>query len=200
MKHAYLVVNGILTRPADINNWTDLFEDYYQNEGYACTRYEYFSGALTRFIKQGKRVEELTKIVKRTEAPLVYVGHSNGCELFSRLMKDTDCKFEAAHLFAPAMDPDFNQNGLTLGLLSGRVKNIYLYCSKKDLVLKDWASKTSFLRFIGLGYGTLGYSGAKNILPQIEHRVYSTWNNKFNHSDWFTEKNIKESFSLTIRK
>lgn len=200
MKSTYLVCNGILTDPTDVNGWTDLFEDMYQNEGYPCNRYEYFSGALTRFIKQGARVKELTTIINRIKSPIIYVGHSNGCELFGRLMKDVDCKFEAAHLFAPAMDSDFNKNGLAYGLLSGKVKKVYLYCSKKDMVLKDWASKTSFLRAIGLGYGTLGYTGPKNVLKGIEGLVFETWNNKFDHSDWFSEKNIKESFALTLRK
>lgn len=199
MKHAYLVVNGILSLPSDISAWTDLFEDYYQNENYPCTRYEYFSGAITRFIKQGKRVEELNQIVKRINHPLVYVGHSNGCELFGRLMKDTDCKFEAAHLFAAAMDADFNQNGLTLGLLSGRVKRIYLYCSTNDLVLKDFASKTSFLKFLGIGYGTLGFTGPKNVLPGVKDKVEVTWSDSFNHSDWFSKENIQKSFDLTFR-
>jgi hypothetical protein len=200
MKHQFLVVNGILSQPSDINGWTDLFEDYYQNEGYGCTKYEYFSGAITRFMGQGKRVQELNEIVKRINFPLVYVGHSNGCELFGRLMKDTECKFEAAHLFAPAMDSDFNVNGLNYGLLADRVKKVYLYCSKKDLVLKDWASKTSFLKFIGLGYGTLGYSGPKNVLKQVDHRIDVSWNNRFNHSDWFRKNNIQASFDSTLRK
>lgn len=200
MKPQYIVVNGILSNPSDINGWTDLFEDFYQNEGYACTRYEYFSGAITRFIFQGKRIDELNEIIKRINGPLIYVGHSNGCELFGRLIKETTLKFEAAHLFAPAMDSDFNQNGLTLGLISERVKNIYIYCSRQDLVLKDWASKTSFLKFLGLGYGTLGYTGPKNVLKRIKSRVDVTWNNKFDHSDWFKEKNIKKSFDLTIRQ
>jgi len=200
MKHAYLVVNGILTDPSDINGWCDIFEDYYQNEGYACTKYEYFSGAITRFFKQGKRVKQLEEIINRTKSPLIYVGHSNGCELFSRLMKDSKCVFEAAHLFSPAMQADCNLNGITLGLLTNRVKNVYLYCSRRDIVLRDWASKTSFLRFLGLGYGTLGYSGPVNVLPQIEHRVYVHWNNRFGHSDWFTKKNVGESFALTLRR
>lgn len=200
MKSQYLVVNGILSKPSDINGWTDLFEDYYQNEGFACTRYEYFSGALTRFMFQGKRVQELSQIIKRIKDPIIYVGHSNGCELFGRLLKETRLKFDAAHLFSPAMDSDFNKNGLTAGLLSERVKKIYLYCSTKDLVLKNWASKTSFLNFIGLGYGTLGYTGPKNVLKTVEHRVDVTWNNKLDHSDWFKGKNIKKSFDLTLRK
>jgi predicted alpha/beta hydrolase family esterase len=200
MNHQYLVVNGILTRPSDINNWTDVFEDLYQNEGYPCTKYEYFSGALTRWIKQGKRVKDIETIVNRINAPVVYVGHSNGCELFGRLMKDTKTHFEAAHLFAPAMDADCNQNGLTLGLLANRVNNIYLYCSKGDKILKDIARPTSFLKIIGLGYGDLGFEGPKNILPQIENRIYTTWKDSLDHSDWFKDPQLQESFSLTFNR
>lgn len=200
MKHQFLVVNGILTNPSDIDGWTDLFEDMYQNEGYACTKYEYFSGVLTRFMRQERRTQELAHIVKRINAPIVYVGHSNGCELFGRLMKDTDIKFEAAHLFAAAMDPDCNKNGITYGLLTKKVKNVYFYCSKNDRILKEFASKTSFLRCIGLGYGTLGYTGPKNILEQVKHRVDEHWDNKMDHCDWFNTKNFQKSIDLTFRK
>lgn len=199
MKHQYLVVNGILSNPSDISGWTDLFEDFYQNEGYSCSRYEYFSGAITRFIKQGKRVEELSKIIKRINNPLVYVGHSNGCELFGRLMKESDSTFESAHLFAAAMNSDFKENGLNYALLTKRVKKIYLYCSTRDLVLKNWASKTSFLKFMGLGYGTLGLTGPKNVLEQVNHKVETTWSDSFDHSDWFKPENIQKSFDLTFR-
>lgn len=199
MKPIYLVVNGILTDSDSVNGWTDIFEDMYQNEGYACDRYEYTCGVF-KSLFQGKRVEDLRVICKRIEKPIVYVGHSNGCELFGRLLKDVDSRFEEAHLFAPAMDSDCNLNGLTYGLLSGKVKKVFLYCSKKDRALKNWASKTTFLRFMGLGYGTLGYTGPKNVLDQIEHRIIVSWNNKFDHSDWFKEKNIQDSFKLTLRK
>lgn len=199
MKPVYLVVNGILTDADSINGWTDLFEDMYQNEGYACNRYEYTCG-IFKSLFQSKRVDDLRIICKRIQKPIVYVGHSNGCELFGRLLRDVDSSFEEAHLFAPAMDADFNQNGITYGLLSGKVKKVFVYCSKKDNILKNWASKTTFLRYIGLGYGTLGYTGPKNVLKQIESKVVVTWNNKFDHSDWFKEKNIQESFQLTLKK
>lgn len=195
----FFCVNGILTKPSDIGGWCDYFEDYYQNEGYPCTKYEYFSGAITRFIKQGKRVEEICTILERISNPIVYVGHSNGCELFSKVVKKTKAKFVAAHLFAPAMESDFDENGLNYALLSGKVQQVYLYCSKKDQVLKNYASKTSFLKFIGLGYGTLGYTGHKNVLPQVQHRVSELWKKDYDHSTWFSENNIKETHELTYR-
>jgi len=200
MKHSFLVVNGILTNPQDIDGWTDLFEDFYQNMGYPCTKYEYFSGALTRFIRQGKRVKDLQKICSRITSPLVFVGHSNGCELFTQLVHKSNLYFEAAHLFASAMDGDFNKNGLNKAVLSGRVKKIYLYCSAKDRILRDFASKTSFMSFLGLGYGTCGYTGPSKISKAIEDKVFVTWENEFDHSDWFTKKNIDISFAYTLRK
>lgn len=198
MKPSYLVVNGILSKPGDINGWTDLFEDEYEDMGYTCKRYEYFS-SLIRW-KQSKRVKELTEIIKRSSSKIIYVGHSNGCELFSRLIKETDCEFQAAHLFAPAMDSDCNVNGINLAILSKRVNAVYAYCSKKDLILKNWASKTSFLKFIRLGYGTAGYSGFTNILPEVEGKFHREWSKSFNHSDWFKPKKIKDSIELTLRK
>jgi len=192
------VVNGILTQPSNIFGWTDFFEDYYQNDGFPCTKYEYFSGAITRFIKQGKRTEQLIEICKRSTNKLVYVGHSNGCELFSRVIKNSDLKFESAHLFAAAMNDDFNENGLNIALLSGRVGKVYLYCSKRDHILKKFASRTSFLKVIGLGYGALGYTGPKNVQSLVSHRVITEWR-QFDHSDWFKEKNIKKSHESTYQ-
>lgn len=199
MKPVYLVVNGILTDSDDINGWTDLFEDMYQNEGYACNRYEYTCG-LFKSLFQGKRVEDLKVICKRIQKPLIYVGHSNGCDLFGKLMKDGEAKFEEAHLFAAAMDADCNHNGITYGLVSEKVKRVFIYCSKRDLVLRNWASKTTFLRYIGMGYGTLGSDGPKNVLKQVEDKITVVWNNRFGHSDWFKPKNIQESFQLTLNR
>lgn len=201
MKDNFIVVNGILNNPQDIDGWTDIFEDLYQNMGYPCTKYEYFSGALTRFIKQNERVDQLCKIVKRTAQPLIYVGHSNGCELFDKVVRRLHKPyFESAHLFSPAMESDFNTNGLNYCILSGKVKKVYLYCSKGDKILRDWASKTSFLKFIGLGYGTLGYDGPKNVLRAVDDRVIVHWENSYNHSDWFNKHNIDKSFSSTLIK
>jgi predicted esterase len=200
MKPTYLVVNGILTQPGSIEGWTDIFEDYYQNLGIPCSRYEYFSGALTRFLGQKKRVNELCKMLNRIDRPVVYVGHSNGCELFSKLVKKTDCTFVAAHLFAPAVHANFWDNGFNQALLNKRVNNIYIYCSKNDKVLKNYASRTSWLKFMGLGYGTLGQTGPDSILKGVEGHVYVTWENRYGHSDWFKTKNIEKSFGLTLRQ
>lgn len=199
MRHAYIVCNGILTDSDNVEGWTDIFEDYYQNEGYFCSRYEYTSGLFKSFF-QGKRVKDIAKICNRINRPLNYVGHSNGCDIFSRLIKDTEVRFESAHLFSAATSSDFDRNGFNYGLITKRVKKLYLYCSERDLVLRDLASKTTFLNKIGLGYGTLGYTGPTNVLPQVESRVSTTWKNEFRHSSWFSPENIQESFQLTLRK
>lgn len=199
MKVTFLVVNGILTKPSDLDGWTDIFEDFYQNLGIPCNRYEYFSGAITRFLKQAGRVEDLVHILKRITSPLVFVGHSNGCELFCKLLEKTGRTFEAAHLFAPAVDSDFTKNGLNEALAERKVKRLFLYCSKNDRILRDIASKTSFLKFIGIGYGTLGYTGPQNVLTSVDDKLDVTWEDRYGHSDWFKHENIDRSFSMTLR-
>lgn len=199
MKPTYMVVNGIMTDSDDVNGWTDIFEDYYQNEGFTCNRYEYTCGVF-KSLFQGKRVRDIATICKRISRPLVYVGHSNGCEIFSRLIKETDIKFQAVHLLNAAMEADFEKNGLNYGLCSGKVGRIYMYCSESDLALRDWASKTTFLGKIGLGYGIAGYTGPKNILEKVKHRVFVEWNNNFGHSDMLKPDHIQDTFKLTLRK
>lgn len=199
MKVQYLVVNGILSKPSSIDSWTDVFEDEYQNRGYPCTRYEYFSGALTRWMFQGQRVKDLYKICCRSKMPLVYVGHSNGCELFSRLVKEHDVQFEAAHLFSAAVDSDFRKNGFNSVLFSGRVKKLHLYCSKGDRVLRDLASKTEWLNRFGLGYGKLGYTGPRYLSKTLQKHVSVINHDSFDHSDWFKGDQIIKSLEMTLK-
>lgn len=199
MKPTYVVCNGIMTDSDDVNGWTDIFEDYYQNEGYFCNRYEYTCG-IFKSLFQGRRVRHVETICKRITRPIVYVGHSNGCEIFSRIIKETNIKFVAAHLLSAAMDADFNDNGLNYGLLTKKVDKIYMYCSNRDLALRNWASKTTFLRKIGIGYGVAGYTGPKNVLDQVSHRVFVEWNNDFGHSDLLNQENIQDTFKLTLRR
>jgi hypothetical protein len=198
----YVVVNGILTRPGDIQGWTDKSERWYEQRDITCLRYEYFSGAVTRFLFQNDRVQDLREILAEIKRPMVYVGHSNGCELFSRLIKTGGHRFEAAHLFAAAVDPDFSDegNGFNRALREGHLQKLYLYCSKNDKALRGGNFLTGWLKRFSLGYGNLGQVGPRNLDMNISHTVQIMWNNNYGHSDWWKPENIESSLQLTLRK
>lgn len=195
----FLCVNGILTKEHDIKGWPDRAEVFYQNKGLIASRYKYESGAFTRFVYQGKRVKEVTTILKRSIRPVIYVGHSNGCEIFSRLVKETRYKFPAAHLFAPAVDADFKRNGFNAALKSERIGKLYIYGSANDTWLKHGHRWTGWLRKIGLGYGNLGQVGPINLDLDLADRVILTWRDNYNHSTWLNSLKIKDSLEMTLR-
>lgn len=187
----FLAANGILTKAQDINGWTDLAEDFWQSRGLIGSRYEYLCGPwLSRWWFHGQRVKELSTIIKRQSRPVIYVGHSYGGALFSALLKSTKTYFPAAHLFAPAVDSDFEKNGFNTALRSGRLGKLFIYGSNNDDVLKyAWAS----------GLGSLGRHGAKNVDPVVADRFFPEWRDNYGHSTWFYKKNLQGSMELTLR-
>lgn len=196
----FILVNGILTNPRDIKGWTDRAERWYENQSITAVRYEYFSGALTRFIFQESRVNDLLEIMKDLEKPFIYVGHSNGCELLSRMLKKHHVRFEAAHLFAAAVDPDFNENGFNKALEDNKLGKLFCYCSKNDKILQNGKKYTGFLNPIGLGYGNLGQVGPSNLSTIANERTYVHWNDDLNHSDWWSPSFFEKSLKMTLRR
>lgn len=195
----FLAVNGILTRPGDIDGWTDKAEDFWQSKGLLASKYEYGCGAATRFLFQGKRVKEVIQILRRTSRPVVYVGHSNGCEILSRVIRESRYTFPAVHLFAPAVQCDFKKNGFNTALKSGRIGKLFIYGSKNDLTLKYGNRFTGWLGGFGLGYGCLGQLGPENMDISVKERVILDWRDTFGHSTWWKPHKIKESLALTLR-
>lgn len=198
-EYQYFFVNGILTNPGDIHGWNDRAERAFENAGLIADRYEYKSGAITRFLGQQKRVNDIAEILSEINRRIIYVGHSNGCELFSKLIQKTDLEFDAVHLFAPATWADFDSNGFNEALEDKRIMNLFIYGSKKDNTLK-WGNRlTGWLKFSGLGYGDLGYSGVKNVRESVSHRVHFMWKNNMEHSDWFRAWHFEDSMKLCAR-
>lgn len=195
----YIVVNGILTHPSDTQAWTDRAERWYQDRNIICTRYEYFSGALTRFWGQGRRVNQIKDLLLEIEKPIVYIGHSNGCELFTRLIKSTKIEFEAVHLLAAATESDFEDNGYNEAFKECRINKLYLYCSEMDHTLKKGNQMTGWMKFLGLGYGALGLYGPKNMSAKAALNTVVDWQNEYRHSDWFKPWIFSETMQKTLR-
>lgn len=198
-KYHFFFVNGILTNPSDIKGWTDRMVQTFQNNDIAASAYEYGSGAVTRFLWQSKRVDEIAETLSGISKPIVYVGHSNGCELFSLLCKRYRLQFDAAHLFAPAVWPDFNDNGFNQALTDERIENLFIYGSKADSTLQYGRILTGWLHPIGLGYGDLGYKGPKSVDKSVARKVHFTWHNELKHSDWWRPGNFENSATLCSR-
>jgi hypothetical protein len=187
-RRLFLFVPGILYRPAGVDGWTDLACAWVCRETpHLADRYEYCSGALTRFAGQEKRVSDLAKMLDRLPEDLdvTAVGHSNGCDLLTRLLREHDRpRFSSLHLIAAATPCSFDENGLNVALVRRRVGDLYLYGSTGDTALW-WGEKTKqWFGWSGLGYGGLGRYGPKDMARQVWDRVHADWRNDLGHSDW----------------
>lgn len=190
MNKHFVLINGILTSPGDVNAWTDRAEAWIEDlTKNTATRHEYFSGALTRRIFQSARVEQLRSIVNRSNNDIVLVGHSNGADLIERFIRSTSRRIAELHLIAAASEHDFRKNGYNQALISNRVGKICVYFSKKDEVLRKCSKVTPWLKWVGLGYGYLGYTGPKYVNTLCRDRVIeSEW--ECGHSDYFKNENF----------
>ena len=193
----YIFINGIRTRPSDVQGWTDRAETWIEtNTKYKGTKFEYKSGAITRRFGQEKRVDDLETIVKGfLGEKVILVGHSNGCDIINRLVKRALFRFEEIHLIGAASEKDFEKNGFNLALRSERVKRIYVYWSKNDEALKTAKLSTRLFGRFGLGYGYLGLVGPENVDPLFRSRVCS-FEHDFDHSDYFRGGNFEETMKL----
>lgn len=192
----YLLVNGILSSPGDVKAWTDRAESWIEDKTrFNAGRFEYFSGALTRRLYQNSRVEKMSSIISRISSDSIYlVGHSNGCDLIERFVRKTSRRIEEIHLVAAASEKDFRKNGFNKALLSNQIGKIFIYRSHGDRALKlaNWTQP--FISWLGLGYGSLGYTGAKNVNGLVKSRVIEV-EFGFDHTDYFSDV----QFELTMR-
>lgn len=194
---AYIAINGIRFRPGTARGWPERFTEWVNTrlpDGVVADRREYYTTAVTRFIGQRKRTDELARKVRRYQSAgyrVVLVGHSNGCDVIARLLRDVGLWIDAIHLFAPAaLEEDFED-----ALLNSTVGKIHIYGSVNDKALQ-WGKVTRVLfGWAGLGYGSLGTRGGE-FAARYPGQVIDHSNNAFSHSTWFTEGQI---FERTMR-
>lgn len=201
-KRVYIFINGILTKPSDTDAWTDRAEAWIiGNTEYKATKFEYFSGAITRRLFQNARVDMVRKIVEpylKDNYEVVLVGHSNGCDIICRLIdKYHAVRATEIHLIAAACEHDFRKNGLALAMRTGRVGKVYCYLSHNDKSLSTAVVSSWLLSWIGLGYGYLGLVGPSNA-PNAG-RTMVRWDDSKDHSDWFLRGgNFVETMHLLV--
>jgi len=200
-EYEFFLVNGIRTRK-DIHGWCPRSEIWIEHRLGHATWFHYHAWASTRWMTQGKHLREMWEELAKIKRPIIYVGHSNGCELFSRTVKERpEFKFAAAHLFAPACHQDFEENGFNKALLDGQVGRIYAYCSKGDGTLKYWASFSRVAKCVGLGYDSMGYCGAdkETIHPGVKAKklyVEEWYPDDYDHNDCY-ERDF-EKFNVSM--
>lgn len=184
----FLAINGIRFKPGAARGWPERFCDWIhrrKQDELRADRREYFTTAVTRFIGQRKRTDELARKVSSLNNVgyrVVLVGHSNGCDVIGRLLRDIGTKVAACHLFAPAaFEEDFED-----ALINSTVEQIHIYGSVNDAALK-WGKVTRVLfGWAGLGYGSLGTRGGE-FAARYPSRVKDHSINSFGHSTWFDE-------------
>lgn len=192
-RRIYICVNGICSNPGNAEGWTDRFCTWiHTNTEHRAEKFEYFAGPLTRRLFQGKRARALTKLISEYRKDEIYlVGHSNGCELICRALKTiSSIEVRQAHLIAPACDADFKKNGLNDSLYSYAVRKVFVYIGDKDGAMKLAGITGKVLKFFGLGYGTLGLTGPKNVSEDSEDRVESVHFKDYHHSTFFEGQNF----------
>ena len=182
--HLVLFLNGILTLPCDRFAWTDRAERWFsRNTRHDFDSVEYFQTPLLGRFREAAPLQEAHELLAgyfgswKTPPQLHVVAHSRGCELARRLVA-AGWPIRTLHLFAAAIDADFEKNGLNAALRSHQVGGVHLYTSPVDNVLRYLAGAS-----LGL-YGRLGFSGPKNIDPSARDRVH-VLRRELTHSEWF---------------
>ena len=203
-RHVLVFINGILTAPGDSDGWTDRAVTWsHLHTHFRAEKLEYFTGALTRRLRQQGRAEKFSRMLERYAAAgftFSLVGHSNGCDLCLRIARllAGSRTIRHLHLVAAAAEADFDRNGLNELLADGTVGRVQIYASTADRAL-GFAKLTSRpLGWFGLGYGSLGLTGPRRGTVADEARVSVIDRPGYGHSTWFADE-IDASPSVTPR-
>jgi len=194
-----LFINGILTLPSDQFGWTDRAErwtgDFSRHE---FDSIEYFHTPLLGLAFERKTVQQAAWIVAEYLAAwkgnrplrIHLVGHSRGCEIARRLIVEHGVPVDTLHFFAPAVDRDFERNGLGPALHSGLVRQLHIYGAATDRVLSRFA-RWSF----GI-YGTLGCDGPLNAEGL---RISRDFRRGYGHGTWFDRSHFEDTMNALER-
>jgi len=204
-----IFVNGIMNFPGDARGWTGraiththLNSKCYGNPLWA-EDYSYFTIPLARHIDQQWRAERIAKKVNfyMTGGWKVHlVGHSNGCDIILRCLnvlagQPNDCSIESVHLISAACEADFEKNGLNAFCDRGFVKHLFVYIAGSDWAMALAYYTQKFLRFLGLGFGSLGRTGPiRNVMISGGVHVEPD----YGHSTWFNDNNLKTTMERII--
>jgi len=202
-RRVYIVVPGILSSTGDNLAWfVRLSEDVMRRNpetAPAGIEFRYTTGPLLRRIGQQERARQIAQLAEnwdRSGFSVVLVGHSNGCDLITRAISLCGCKIEAAHLVAAACEADFEMNRLAAALRNDRLGEVICYVSKSDSAVGFFGRLSLAFRGLGLGYGTLGSDGPKNVPDgMLGERVHTIRRDTLDHTEWFSASNYDATFA-----
>lgn len=197
LKVVYLLINGINSNPGDAHGWNRrMASEINETTPYKADAFVYFSDTIFRRMFQNARVADLCKVIEsylRSGFEVNLVGHSNGCDIISRILLKRRYNLSQIHLIAGACEADCNKNGINKAIESGRLDQAFIYKSATDTALIK-ARRTSFLQWFGLGYGFIGLSGPENPGPD----VFTVTRDGYDHSTWFDGRHFKKTTDLIL--
>jgi hypothetical protein len=192
-------VPGILSWPGKADSWTDRAVTIAHTKlGIYGEKLEYLSGVLTRSIHQQSRAENLAIRIEeytRRGFQVFLRGHSNGCDVILRALPMIDHHVEAVQLIAAAAEADCWENGVNLFLRQGKVGRFIFCCSPNDRAL--WLARIThnLLSKFSAGYGSLGFTGPRNIAQSTRYRIRTIWAEGFDHGDWVSPEHLLATMS-----
>lgn len=198
MSRLYIFINGINTSPLDKNSWNARAELWVEAKTpYKAEAFRYYSDTFFRRLWQDRHVDDVIEIINHFPGfEVVLVGHSNGCDIISRILLKTRCSFTEIHLIAGACDADCSKNGINDAFEEARIDRLYIYGSTNDGILKKAKWSTGFLRYVGLGYGYIGLVGPKKLRKDFRSKVTVNCNPLYDHSTWFALENFESTMRM----
>lgn len=203
-RHVLVFINGILTSAGDSEGWTDRAVTWaHLHTDFRAEKLEYFTGPLLRRLTQQARAEKFARMLLRYAKAgyaVSLVGHSNGADLIVRILDLVagGARVESAHLVAAACEADFERNGINTHLRDGVLGRVQVFASTADKALGFARLTAAPLSLIGLGYGSLGLTGPKNVAAAVRERVSVVDRPGYGHSTWFADE-FDASPSVTPR-
>jgi hypothetical protein len=184
-----------------IESWACQAERWCEVRGIPADRFVYRSPIFTRFVWQWRRIQLLERVLADYKGmPLKLIGHSNGCALICAAIKrvkiDSSLIPAELHLISPACDSSFEKNGLNAALSDGRVSQVTVHWGGKDEAMWFAAASRTLVGWAGLGYGTLGRSGPKDVATGLQARVTGHFEPTFGHSTWFEAVHFEETMRM----
>jgi hypothetical protein len=192
---AFICVNGILTAPGSADGWTDRAVTWLNlHTAGKAEKFEYAAGALTRRFRQSRRAQAIARMAgfyRRAGFDLVFLAHSNGCDLVERVLDSIGGPVRSVHFFAAASSGRQLANALSWGTC----RAAYLYGSPRDRALRLARISSRLLGWAGLGYGALGLHGAE--FAEMHPGAIAITDEAQGHSSWFARG---EPFERTMRR
>ena len=175
-------VNGIWNDPDNVMAWTDRAEDYCENRGIRCKRFEPETNWTFRRMPWhlGKYANMAALMFQTTSQQRRFVlAHSFGCEIVLRAVDLSGLDFEVVILVQGAVTSDCARNRINHLLATNRVKRFVVTWSQNDSMLKlarFWPPWDFVLRPLGLvGPRNVAIELRTGAIQWHQHRHSTMW-------------------------